>query len=172
MKKTQIWKIYIYKINLNTAPVLDKNLLKKAVNDFFDNELSKIENKEGNHIFFIFRLMFTNNQVVSVTNLIKINFSDREMLIEYLLNKLSISNEQYTQTPISSIIFSYGIRKGSINSDLPKLLDPEKASKLKFQTYYNNKLPIGIKPEDLGIVSNKRDNFYTIFLGKNIMLIL
>jgi len=146
--------------------------LKKAVNDFWDNELSSCyaQNKEGssNHIFFIFRLMFTNNQIVSVTNLIKINISDREMLIDYLLDKLSVSNEHYTQNALSSIIFSYGIRKGEIESDLLTKTN----SKLKFQTYYNNKLPIGIKPEDLGTVSNKKDNFYTIFLGKNIMLIL
>lgn len=112
--------------------------------------------------------MFTNNQIASVTNLIKINFTDKEMLIDYLLDKLSVSNEHYTQTALSSIIFSYGIRKGEIESDLLTKTN----SKLKFQTYYNNKLPIGIKPEDLGRVSNKKDNLYTIFLGKNIMLIL
>ena len=58
MKKTQIWKNYIYKINLNTAPVLDKNLLKKAVNDFWLSELSQMQNKEANHILFIFILFF------------------------------------------------------------------------------------------------------------------
>lgn len=110
--------------------------------------------------------MFINNQIASVTNLIKINFTDREMLIDYLLDKLSVSNEHYTQTALSSIIFSYGIRKGNITSDLIDLIDPEKTSKLKFQTYFNNKLPIGIKPQDLGTVSNKKDNLYTIFLGK------
>jgi DNA polymerase type B, organellar and viral len=120
--------------------------------------MSKVNNNQ--HVYFIFRIKFTNNQIATISTLKKINKNSKEELIEYLLSRLSLSNEAYNVNPVFSIIFSYGIREGEIVSDL---IAPIKVT--KYQIYYNNKLPIAILPEEYGKILSKKGNHYVISVG-------
>jgi hypothetical protein len=71
--------------------------------------------------------------------------------------------EVYKVTPITSIIFSYGIRKGEI---IPTINSITKNITKKYQIYYNNQLPLAIFPEEYGTILNKIDNNYTISVKK------
>jgi hypothetical protein len=82
----------------------------------------------------------------------KINLEDKNYFIEYIQEILALKTEVYTEIPINSIIFSYGIRDG---------LAPTKTienTELKFQTWYRNKLPITFDPKDYGTVLEHTGN--------------
>jgi len=92
----------------------------------------------------------------------KINLNSLEPLISFIKDKLVIGNENYKITPITSIIFSYGIRKGSITPMVNKIENKN----IKYQIYYKNQLPVAFLPEDYGIVLSKISNTYTISVNK------
>jgi hypothetical protein len=89
------------------------------------------------------------------------------MLIKYLKNIINLSFEAYKDIPISSIIFSYGIREGLISEDINT-----SSITSKYHTYYNNKLPIAILPEQYGKILTKLDNIYFISCSNNATIIL
>jgi hypothetical protein len=107
--------------------------------------------------------------------LIKINKKSKEEdILNYLMDKISLSNEAYKSIPISSIIFSYGIRKGQITPirgpSLMRSNTDALAGAIKYQTYYKNKLPISIIPEGYGKILVKYNNLFVISLSKNISI--
>jgi hypothetical protein len=91
-------------------------------------------------------------------------FLDKTILSKYLfqfyleiVDKIGLSNEAYlpkAAIPISSIIFSYGIRDGSSTNIIG--LNSSKEKNIKHQIYYKNKLPITIRPEGFGKIIKKR----------------
>jgi hypothetical protein len=60
------------------------------------------------------------------------------------LDKVNLTNESYNNTPIKSLIISYGVRKGEITPTIPSIPLVEKEGQgSKYQhIYYNHKLPI------------------------------
>jgi hypothetical protein len=75
------------------------------------------------------------------------------------MNKFEFSNDAYKNIPIKNIVFFYGIREGNITPSIGNEIDEKE---IKYQIYYNNKLPISLKPEDFGVVLYKINNIYTI----------
>ena len=86
------------------------------------------------------RVRFSDNSIGTLGKLQKINKEVRNDYIEYITNHIELINESYTNREIRSIIFSYGIRQGKI---IPTLLTTFN-EQTNYQTYYNNKLPIGL----------------------------
>jgi len=150
---------------LTNPSTINKNILEFYLNKFWSEVMSKLDTNK--HVYFITRIKFDNDQIATISTLKKINQSSKEDLIEYLLSRLSLSNEGYNINPIVSIIFSYGIRVGKIK---PDLVIGNKET--KFQTYYNNKLPIAMLPEEYGNILRKMDNHYVISVSKDVMIIL
>jgi hypothetical protein len=122
-------------------------------------------------MFIITRVKFNNGEIRTIGFLQKINKSSEKDLAEYLIDRLGVSKDAYLTTPIISVIFSYGIREGKI---IPKINVPIKPTldDSFSHTYYKNKLPIGVKPEDFGTVLIRLDNKFTISLSRNIIIYL
>jgi len=155
------WINLEYSIDNN---LYSKSLLKIYINKFWFEVVNKIEDNQ--HILFIFRVKFENSHIATIVKMKKIKISNKEDIFNYIKDRLSLSNEAYTQTPISSIIFTYGIREGKIKSTFSS------NKELKYQIYYNNKLPIGILPEEYGTIIHENDSHFTISVSKNAMIIL
>ena len=67
-------------------------------------------------------------------------------------------SEYYSETPIESVIFSYGFKN-------EKLANKEITSKINFQKYKNNKLVISFNPFDFRkIISEFKLENYTQFV--------
>ena len=90
-------------------------------------------------------------------------------LLDLILEKLGHSTEAYSTTPIIEIIFYYKINEGkvspSIFNDKAKIILP------KYQVFYKNKLPITYKLEDYGVIKYYKNNIYTIFNGKAVIML-
>jgi len=153
LKKFLINKIF--DINLSNT-FLSKDLLNKYLDKFWNDIVENIKDEE--YILFIPRLILIDNQYVSLSKMLKINKDNKNEILTFLSDLIDLSNEAYKNIPIKSIIFSYGIRKGKIISDFSSSnID----SVIKYHTFYKNKLPIGITPQDYGkIVTNTCSNYF------------
>jgi len=156
---------------LNNGLILTEQILEKYINLFWKDVMSSIKNNQ--HVLLIIRVKFENNQIVSLSNMQTINLSGKDILLGFIKDKFNLSNENYKITPISSVIFSYGIREGEYNSSLSQT--QRSNNNIKYQVYYRNELPIAMVPEDYGSVLSKLDNNYTISVNKgkhNALIIL
>jgi len=109
--------------------------------------------------------------MVTASTLKKIDKTNKNDLIDYLYDRISVSNEAYSITPIKSIIFSYGIREGVIDHSINEI---STNINTKFQLYYNNKLPIvnlGL-PNEYGKVLAENKEQYIINISNKIFIIL
>ena len=156
------WKNYKIKI---IPTVITKALLQNNINKFFNEIINNLDVNQ--HALFIFRVMFEDNQIATITPLQKINKDCQIELIDYIFNKLSLSNEAYSTKPVKSLIFSYGLRKGKIK---PSLIVENKES--PYHTFYSNKLPISFNFSEYGKIINQKGKQYIISVNKKTFIIL
>jgi len=138
--------------------IFNQNILKFFINNFYETIIKGLE--EDKHILFIFRVVLINNDIKTVTKLLKINNESPQIkLISYLLDAINLTLNSYSNAPIKTLIISYGIRKGKI---VPTITQKEKTKSQHI--YYNHKLPIALKIEDYGDIINQFGDITTISL--------
>jgi hypothetical protein len=122
-----------------------------------------MSNIKGNeHVYLLPKIIFNDNQVITLSSMQIINKSVKDQLSLFLKDRLQISTEAYKSIPISSIVFSYGIRLGEITPTVGQKQDKN----IKYQVYYRNELPIAMVPEDYGLILSKINNTYTISVNR------
>jgi hypothetical protein len=130
--------------------------------------MSNISKSE--HVLLILRVKFEKNQIASLCNMQVINNNNKDNLLLFIKDRFNLSNEAYKNTPVSSIIISYGIR-----GEFTSILENKTPKNVNYQTYYRNELPIAILPEDYGLILSQINNTYTISINrgkKNAIIIL
>jgi hypothetical protein len=124
---------------------------------------------DNKHVLLLIKIKFEENQIRTLNDLQTINTNSKGELLQFFKDKLQILNEAYKVIPISSLIFSYGIRDGEIS---PKINNPaltqKTPSNIKYQIYYKNELPLAKIPEDYGTILSKIDNNYTILVNRGV----
>jgi hypothetical protein len=143
-----LWNDYHYDISKNT--VLKDTLITNALNSFWDKHVSLITNEE--HIIVLFRIKTIDGIISTIGKMLTLTKdpSDKNYYFNYLINNLYIKNDEYRKVKLSSIIFSFGIRKGTIErkSYLMEFTDSE--FKVDYQNYKKYKLPITMNPFEYG----------------------
>jgi hypothetical protein len=81
----------------------------------------------------------------------KVNFSDKELFIEYLLERLGILTESYVSQPLNKITFTYIIKNG-LAPDTRSLITGEEVVKPSTHRFNNMNLPLSMNPSDYGTV--------------------
>lgn len=159
-----------FEIKLSNPTLITKDLLKININKFWNEKMSHLD--ENYHVLFILRLRFENNQMITASTLKKIDKSNKNDLVSYLYDRISVSNEAYSITPIKSIIFSYGIRDGKIDHSINEISSSNIDT--KFQLYYNNKLPIVNtgNPSEYGKILSENKDQYIINISDKTFIIL
>ncbi len=145
--------------------IFNQNILKKFINEFYETEVKIIT--EDQHILFIFRIVLINNDIKTVTKLLKITNDKNNNIISYLMDVINLTNNNYNNSPIKALIISYGIRKGKIT---PTILSKEETQ--QYHIYYNHKLPIALNAEEYGDIIDSSGDKTIISLKKNITLII
>ena len=153
-------------------PIYNNLLTNKIIKDSFLSfwfETSR-KFKSDNFMQLILKIQFENENIVSLTNLVKVNKESKEGLLEYLIERFSLADESYKSLPITGIIFTYSFKKGKIKGTFSKI--DSKISTHVIDTKNRTRLPIAYKIEDYGkiitelnLVDNKK--FYYIALGKD-----
>jgi len=152
-----LWKDKEYKLALSTLDkgtvLLTDQIIDKYINLFWKDVMSSIEKNQ--HVLLLIRVKFEDNQIITLSNLQNINNSSSDNLSLFIKDRLQILSEAYKVNPISSIIFSYGIRDGEHTTTLNRT---PQGKNINYQVYYRNEIPIAMVPEDYGMILSKTNN--------------
>jgi len=141
-------KLQTYSINklLLTNEVLEAN-----ITNFWNDIFTSI--KDSKHLMLMVKVEFNEGELGYRTlgDLRRVNYSDKELFVEYLQNRLGLLTESYSVQPISKITFSYIIKEG-LTIDNRRLLQDLSDKSLTTHRFNNLNLPITMNPSDYGTV--------------------
>jgi len=155
--KNKLWDNIEFPLKDNLFNI---DILNTFISKFYNSIVNNIN--EDQHIIFIFKIVLINNDIKSVTKLLKINKEGKDSIINYLSNAIELTSDNYNNSPIKSLLISYGIRKGKINNLFTDPLAEEKNT--SFHIYYNHKLPIVKNIEEYGNIIEKIEDRIIISL--------
>jgi DNA polymerase family B len=145
-----------FEVNLNNQ-LFSKILFDKVFNQFW-NKISD-NFTDSNHMFILLKIKYQNNEYVTIGNLQRLNKNDKQWYFDWIINNMIYKSEYYNETPIESIIFSYGFKDGLIATK--EIFN----SNLEFQNYNNYNLPVTMNPLDYGkLISDINFENYTVYI--------
>jgi hypothetical protein len=162
-------KNQIYSVN---NLLLTKEVVSSYIQFFWKDTFSLLKNK-GKYLMVLVKVKYADPMLGYSTlgHLRSVNFSDKELFINYLVQRLGVLTDSYTIIPVSQITFSYLIREGEAKSTDQFLLNNISDKELTFHRFNNMNLPITMDPYSYGKVLNKGliDGFtrYTVAGIKN-----
>lgn len=151
-------------INIKTYLLKDKYLSNDILSLYIDNFWSDIfESNKDNHLFLLCKIQFsdTDDSYRTLGHLVKINYEDKTLFLEYLSERLTILNDSYVTHPISQMSFSYVIKNGKcLDENRTLLLQEFKDKETSNHNFNNLVLPITMDPYKFGevILSNNIEN--------------
>ncbi len=151
MKIIKSWNQFKY--ILDNYTIISNALIKKAINDFRNKKVSKVESNLL--IMVIFRILTSNNLYLTLGYLQNLNMDYKEYFIKYIKSIISLKTEGYKDVKIDSLIIEYGIREG-------KIIRSEIKPTSNFQKYKHFKLPITMNPLKYGYVIFESDGHYIV----------
>ena len=141
VKSNYNWNTLTFDIN---NKIFSKTLFESIFNKFWKTIETKFTN--NNHMFILFKVKYINNEFASIGKIQRLNKSDKDWYINWIINNMEFKSEYYNETQIDSFIISYGFKEGIISEkNIIK-------SDLSFQKYKNNNLVISFNPLDFGKV--------------------
>jgi hypothetical protein len=152
-------------IQFKTYPIqfhlLTNEILITFINKFWDDIFTDI--KENNHLMLMCKVQFTNIPKDEIGDtldsgyrtlgpLTKVNYSEKELFINFLSENIALLNDSYHSQPISQIVFSYIIKEGLAPDSDRRLLQEISDKTLVTHRFNNLNLPISMDPRDYGTV--------------------
>jgi len=87
----------------------------------------------------------------------RVNFTDKEMFIEYIIDNLGLVTESYTENPVNKIIFTYIIKDGLSTDKDRALLQDLSDKSVTTQRFNNMNIPISMNINDYGTIRSKTE---------------
>ena len=169
-------------MNNRFFPISNNLLTNKTIKDSFYTFWFEISSKlkEDNYLALILKIQYENDNILTLTNLVKVNKENKEGLLEYILERFALSDERYINIPITGIIFSYIFRKGKVKGIFSNKDSNSKTRYHVIDAKYRTKVPFAYKAADYGKIIFEKDllkeenktnfKFYYIHLDKDIYL--
>jgi len=152
---------------------ISDKLINKMVNRLWTEKFKDLES-ENKYLILMFRVTLDNGDIKTLTKLQKLRLESKEFLKKFLQLKALLIQDAYSDAPIKSVIFSYGIREFKYlkNEFIDSVLEEMKPieSKALIHNYKNYKLPIATDLNKYGKFITEGDNFKNIDLGRNKLL--
>jgi len=145
-------------LNFNVKNKLFSQKLFLKIFDQFWNKIVK-DFTENNHMFILFKIKYVSGQTLSIGKVQRLNNNDKNWYSEFISNYIELKGSFYKETPIESLIFSYGFKEGKVENKASFNKD------VQYQNYKDNSLVISMNPLDFGIISdrlNLKDYIYYI----------
>jgi len=135
--------------------ILTNEVLEAYINNFWSDIFNNIKAESGNskHLMLMCKVEFKESEVgyKTIGDLRRVNYEDKELFVEYLINRLGLLNESYTVHPISKITFTYIIKAG-LAADNRRLLQDLSVKSSTTHRFNNLNLPISMNPSDYGTI--------------------
>ena len=107
-------------------------------------------------MFILFKIKYLDGNIVTIGNIQRLNKSDQNWYIDFIMNSLGLKDTFYNETQIDSFLFSVGFKKGII----PNKTAQEYTG--TYQTYENLQIPNSISPLDYGQIILEKDELFII----------
>lgn len=155
--------------------LLNHEVLSIYINKFWDEVFNTIKDS---HLLILCKIKFIETESEmghrTLGHLVKVNFEDKELFIDYLSQRLSILSDSYMSVPISQISFSYIVKDGKCLDDERTLLIENYEKKDNIVHNFNNmNLPITMDPFKYGnieisnIIKEKDEIFERFIIVKD-----
>jgi len=132
----------VFELNFGNK-IFSGPLFKSKFNKLWRNIQSGFN--KNNHLFILFKIKYNNGEFVTIGNLQRLNLSDKDWYINWIIDNMEFKSEYYNEAQIDSLIFSYGFKSGGI---------PNKINlNVNYFRINNMELPISLIPTDFGIIS-------------------
>ena len=144
-------KLKTYTINNS---LLTNELLSAYINLFWKEVFEQLtKGPSVQHLMLMCKVEFKEGEVGyrTIGDLRRVNYEDKELFVEYLINRLGLLNESYTSHPISNLTFSYIIKSG-LATDNRRLLQDVSDKSLSTHRFNNLNLPNSMNPSDYGTI--------------------
>jgi hypothetical protein len=132
-----------------------------------------MENKDNIHLLLLVKVQFDNGEVRTLADMRKINFTDLNLYINFLVIRLGILADNYKDTPFSEIIFTYIIKDGLADDDRSLLTEQE--THVFSHSYNNMQIPLTMNPSEYGTILHESHDTdkskYTISDGNNVFIL-
>ena len=147
----------------NNNLILTKGIISNYINKFWQEEFSILNNK---HLLLMLKVQYSDETMGYRTlgHLRKVNFSDKEMFINYIVSRLGVLNESYQVLPINLLSFTYLIKEG-LATDNRALLNDSNDKALTGHNFNKMQLPVSMNPSDYGrIIATTTLNNYVRYI--------
>ena len=106
-RSLNVWNTFEVPLNLQ---IFTKELFEKIFNQFWNNNSEKFTS--SNHMFILLKIKYVGSDYTTIGKLQRLNLSDKNWYFDWIINNMIYKSEYYNETPIESIIFSYGFIDG------------------------------------------------------------
>ena len=104
-----IWNVFELKFG---NKIFTGSLFQSKFNKFWKNIQSGFN--KNNHLFILFKIKYNNGEFVTIGNLQRLNLTDKDWYINWIIDNMELKSEYYNENQIESLIFSYGFKDGEI----------------------------------------------------------
>jgi hypothetical protein len=147
--KTIMIKLQCYQ---TTNILITKKVLSVYINQFWDDIFTPIIKKDTKHLWIMCKVHYSEELgYKTLGHLRRVNFTVKELFIEYLSERLSTLNDSYISESISNITFSYIINDG-LATDNRRLLQDLTDKESSTHRFNNYNIPISMNPADYGTI--------------------
>ena len=154
-----------FSLTVANSGVLTPQLISFFINSFWVQIFKPINIRNNNHLLMIIKVVFASDtaegdgQTVSgyrsLTTVKRVNYEDRKLYIDYVINRLGILADSYSVQPISEIFIEYIEQQGPASNSGENLQEAEYT--VQSHTYNNYQLPLTMNPYDYGEVKSISD---------------
>jgi len=129
---------------------LNKDTLSTYINKFWSKTFKSLVKDGAKHIMILVKVQyFEELGYRTLGHLRCVNFEDKELFLEYLVERLNHLNDSYTSLSINNIIFTYIIKEG-VASGTHALLKQMNEPSTTWHRFNNMNLPITMNPFEYG----------------------
>jgi hypothetical protein len=141
---------------LNSNQIISNEILNSYVTRFWNEIFSPLLSNNDKHLMILCKIQYSNeNNDLSYKTLAplrRVEFKDKALFINYLIERLGILVDSYNPQIISKIVFTYVVKDGVISTKDRLLLQDLTDKDLPFHEFNKIKLPISMNPSDFGTV--------------------
>jgi hypothetical protein len=132
--------------------IVTNEVLNAYITHFWNDVFKPINNlSNSKHLMLMCKVEFVDTGYRTLGHLRKVNYSDKELYLNYLSEKLNYLDDSYITNPISKIIFSYMISDGLAPDNRGLILDTQ-GKEIHTHRFNNMNLPISMDPADYGTI--------------------
>lgn len=148
---------------------MTQDVLKTYIKSFWYDVFLPLHNSNSNiHLMLMCKIGYkqVNIEYKTIADLRRVNFGDRELFAQYLVDRLGILIDSYDIKSCTSITFTYVISDG-LADDSRQLLHPEKYE-LSTHSFNSYKLPLTMNPLEYGVLlAEQTFSDFTRYMIKN-----